>query len=109
MAVRVTGAWEGKLLSDQSVSQYNLSDLSDLKSPILQLTPGKLKRFSGREEERGDAMATFSTSQEGARSKVCAVCKCDSESYHLNYGASTCFRLEDMSVLLTFAPSFELD
>ena len=36
--------------------------------------------------------ATCSTPQEGARSKVCAVCKCDSESYHLNYGASTCFR-----------------
>lgn len=50
-------------------------------------------------------MATCSTSQDGARSKVCAVCKCDSESYHLNYGASTCFRWK-MSMLLTFAPSF---
>ena len=52
--------------------------------------------YSGlrRNKRRGDAMAATcsSTPQEGARSKVCAVCKCDSESYHLNYGASTCFR-----------------
>ena len=92
----MTGAWGGKLPHDQS-SQSNLSDLSS-NEPKHSLNATRKNEVNFRKRERGNEMASCSTSQEGARSKVCAVCKCDSESYHLNYGASSCFRLDMSSV-----------
>ena len=57
-------------------------DLLEMTSPAGQ----------GAEVEDGEADPdTVSCADGTQRSKTCLVCKAVSETYHLNYGASTCF------------------